>query len=225
MYGPEDLTTRSRIRDAALRQFAEHGFKGATVRGIAEDAGVSAGLVQHHFPSKAALQEACDDHVLAYLASLQQDLTRWTGAGAPAVIADAVDASSPIVRYLGMALLSGSDATSRWFEELVEVSQHALLSGELGRGVGPDEDVDAVAAVMTAMQLGIALLYPQLLRSLGDGRAPEAMVRIGRAKLFLAPDRLVRPEVIAGMREAFDEYDRASSSSPAPRRRRRPRGQ
>ncbi len=52
----EDLTARARIRDAALAQFAEYGFDRATVRGIAGAAGVSPGLVRHHFGSKNGLR-------------------------------------------------------------------------------------------------------------------------------------------------------------------------
>ncbi|MQA88118.1 MAG: TetR family transcriptional regulator [Streptosporangiales bacterium] len=48
---------RTRIRDAAPRQFAAHGFKGATGRCIAHETGVSPGLVQHHFPSRQALRD------------------------------------------------------------------------------------------------------------------------------------------------------------------------
>ena len=40
----EDLTARARIRDAALRLFAERGTDGATIRDIAKAAGVSGGL-------------------------------------------------------------------------------------------------------------------------------------------------------------------------------------
>lgn len=57
-------STFERIRDAATREFA-HGGEAASIRGIAEAAGVSPGLVQHHFPSKAYLREAIDEHVLA----------------------------------------------------------------------------------------------------------------------------------------------------------------
>src|SRR5882762_2638903 len=78
MYGPpdmrsapplrdrpaEDLTARARIRDVALRHFAERGVDGTTIRGIAADAGVSAGLVQHHFGSKEELRAACDAYVM-----------------------------------------------------------------------------------------------------------------------------------------------------------------
>jgi AcrR family transcriptional regulator len=60
---PEDLTARARIRDAALDQFAARGVKAATLKDIADAAGVSVGLVQHHFGSKDGLREACDKHV------------------------------------------------------------------------------------------------------------------------------------------------------------------
>ena len=49
-----DLTARARIRDAALRLFAERGVEGVTIREIAEAAGVSGGLVRHHFVMQAA---------------------------------------------------------------------------------------------------------------------------------------------------------------------------
>src|SRR5690606_20135242 len=44
--------TAARIRDAAIVEFAAHGFTKSTVRAIAESAGVSPGLVIHHFGSK-----------------------------------------------------------------------------------------------------------------------------------------------------------------------------
>src|SRR5690625_1266116 len=57
-----DLTARARIRDAAIECFGQQGF-GVSVRAIAEHAGVSAGLVIHHFGTKTRLREACDSHV------------------------------------------------------------------------------------------------------------------------------------------------------------------
>jgi TetR/AcrR family transcriptional regulator, regulator of cefoperazone and chloramphenicol sensitivity len=65
MTAADDLTARARIRDAALRQFAEQGFERSTIRGIAATAGVSPGLVRHHFGSKEALRDAVDEHVLS----------------------------------------------------------------------------------------------------------------------------------------------------------------
>jgi TetR/AcrR family fatty acid metabolism transcriptional regulator len=43
---------RKRILDAAIRVFAEHGYHGARVADIAEDAGVAHGLLYHYFASK-----------------------------------------------------------------------------------------------------------------------------------------------------------------------------
>lgn len=43
---------RTRILDAAIRVFAEHGYHGSRVGDIAEDAGVAHGLLYHYFASK-----------------------------------------------------------------------------------------------------------------------------------------------------------------------------
>lgn len=59
----EDRTGRARLRDAAIECFAAVGFD-ASVRTIAERAGVSAGLIRHHFGSKEALRAECDRAML-----------------------------------------------------------------------------------------------------------------------------------------------------------------
>jgi TetR/AcrR family transcriptional regulator, regulator of cefoperazone and chloramphenicol sensitivity len=63
----EDLTARARIREAALTHFASEGYERATIRGIAQTAGVSPGLLRHHYGSKEALREACDAYVFEIL--------------------------------------------------------------------------------------------------------------------------------------------------------------
>jgi AcrR family transcriptional regulator len=49
---------RADILAAALREFADHGFAGATTAGIARRAGVTQPLVHHHFGSKQGLWSA-----------------------------------------------------------------------------------------------------------------------------------------------------------------------
>ena len=49
---PADLLPRARIRLAALELFGAQGFDKTTIRQIATRAGVSPGLVIHHFGSK-----------------------------------------------------------------------------------------------------------------------------------------------------------------------------
>ncbi|UOR02146.1 TetR family transcriptional regulator [Leucobacter allii] len=53
--------SRSRILAAAVEAFGEAGYEGATIRGIAERAGVDPALVHHYFGAKADLfAEAAD---------------------------------------------------------------------------------------------------------------------------------------------------------------------
>jgi len=56
---------RARILDAALAEFATHGFRVASTNAIAGAAGVAKGLVFHHFRSKEDLFLAVFDAVLA----------------------------------------------------------------------------------------------------------------------------------------------------------------
>lgn len=49
------IGNRSVIDDAAVQLIAERGLEAATVRKVATRAGVSPGLVQHHYPTKQAL--------------------------------------------------------------------------------------------------------------------------------------------------------------------------
>ena len=50
--------TRQRILDAAGQRFADRGFAKTTVEEIAAEAGVSKGIVYHHFGGKEALLES-----------------------------------------------------------------------------------------------------------------------------------------------------------------------
>jgi TetR/AcrR family transcriptional regulator len=52
------LDTRERILAAALVEFAEHGFAGASTRAVAAAAGVQHPLVNYHFKSKQGLWQA-----------------------------------------------------------------------------------------------------------------------------------------------------------------------
>lgn len=57
------LDARDRLLEAALSGFAELGFHGATVRDIAQRAGVSQGLITHHFGDKERLWNLVGERV------------------------------------------------------------------------------------------------------------------------------------------------------------------
>lgn len=56
---PAGSDTRGDILTAARSSFAAHGYHGATIRGIASDAGVDPALIHHYFGTKEDLFGAC----------------------------------------------------------------------------------------------------------------------------------------------------------------------
>jgi AcrR family transcriptional regulator len=59
--------TRTALLDAALNEFAAHGFEGASTRAIAAAAGTHQPQINYHFESKEALWKAAVDHLFARL--------------------------------------------------------------------------------------------------------------------------------------------------------------
>jgi TetR/AcrR family transcriptional regulator len=53
--------TRRRVIDAAAKEFAQRGFDGTTLAGVARRARVSKQLIHHHFGSKEAVFQAVHD--------------------------------------------------------------------------------------------------------------------------------------------------------------------
>lgn len=66
---PNDLTSRARIRNAALHQFAVNGFAGTPLRAIASEAGVAIGLIGHYFGSKEGAREGVESWIVGLFAS------------------------------------------------------------------------------------------------------------------------------------------------------------
>ncbi|PCC20469.1 TetR family transcriptional regulator [Brevibacterium aurantiacum] len=70
---PDDLTSRARIRNAALHQFALNGFAGTPLRAIASEAGVAIGLIGHYFGSKEGAREGVESWIVGlFSASLDR---------------------------------------------------------------------------------------------------------------------------------------------------------
>lgn len=204
-----DTESRIRIRDAALRQFAALGFKGATIRGIAQRAGVSPGRVQHHFPSKQALRDECDAHVLSFLRASLREGAAGALVTETSFVADTHRAVALVVPYVAVSLIGDGPDAQRWFDELAELHGGFLTGGELGVTLPEGADVPAIVAVHTAMQLGLAILAGHVYRRLdADGSDAAATARIGRARLFLATRRLIGEELAADVRDGLDRYQR-----------------
>lgn len=200
-----DLTAEARIRDAALARFPLDGFEGTTVRAIAEDVGVSPALVVHHYGSKEGLRKACDAHVVERIRTVKGEAIESDSLADPGVMAGGFQIAEPLLRYLGWALATGSDAAASLFDELVDESVRlAELAEEHGAMVaGPD--VRTRSAVMLSMQMGSLVLQDHLRRYLDiDPMSAEGIMAISRASLEIFSGAMFAPGQAEAMREALD---------------------
>jgi len=206
----EDLTARARIRDAALRHFAARGIAGTTIRGIARDAGVSAGLVQHHFGSKEELRAACDAYVMNTIRHEASQALDDQRLDDPVFIADAYATATPIMRYLARALVDGSPAAAALFDEMVVLTEQYLVS--TGRFAPESADVRAQAAVFTAMKLGVTVFLDQLVRTLEiTDLTQDGYPRISRAVLAIVSPEFVSPDLADRARAGLDRYQQGQN--------------
>jgi AcrR family transcriptional regulator len=180
-----DLTARARIRDAAIRLFAEKGIGPATIRDIAQAASVSSGLLRHHFGSKEGLRDACDDFATERMATLRAQLLARGGFGDAAFVGSVHPESMLLQRYLVRSMMDGSPAAEVMFERMVE-------AGELWLADQPikSKDPRAYAAVLVAMKMGMFVLREQLSRVLDvdlDEPAHHARMLRASVEIFAQP--------------------------------------
>ena len=209
---PEDLTARARIRDAALRHFGEHGFERSTIRGIAETAGVSSGLVRHHFGSKQALREACDAHLSRAIRRLNDQVRADSTLSEVNYVAAARAATGPYQRYLARSLAEGSAATV--FDDMVRMTEEWLAEADKNRPDPPDVDRKARAAVITAMALAISVLHPHVSRGMGvDLFSPDGDQLLARTLVDIYSHPLLSPQDAALARPGLDRIQNVSTQA------------
>src|ERR1700684_4013651 len=61
------VETRAAILDAAIAEFAERGFEGASIRAIADRLGLQHPLITYHYRSKDILWRAAAEHAFAQI--------------------------------------------------------------------------------------------------------------------------------------------------------------
>lgn len=165
----EDLTTRARIRDAAIDLFGRDGFARATVRAVASLAGVSPGLVIHHFGSKENLRAACDQHVLAQTAS--QGLEKTRPGSTRQLIQDYLNHPEQYaqeIAYIRQSLSDESDAGDAFFDAVVRQTENIINAGIAAGTIRKFDDVRSTAVVIASNSLSILMLGRHLSRTLGE---------------------------------------------------------
>jgi AcrR family transcriptional regulator len=164
----EERSSIERIRSAALRSFATHGATATSLRTVAETAGVSVGLVQHHFGNKAGLIKAVDDHVLGVVIEI---IARPIQAPPADSIADMggrvtefIAQHPDVVDYLGRALIDGSQLGTTIFDTLAAFGTARWNQRKDNGEARPDIDVTWAALNSLVMALGTLILRGHLER-------------------------------------------------------------
>lgn len=206
----EDLTARARIRDAAMSQFAERGFKDATIKGIANAAGVSTGLVQHHFGTKERLRQACDE-AAAEVIRRQLDLVERVDSAVtnPDFGALLYETSPLLVRYLIRLLTEGSPVAASLFDQMATGTEKFLSDARPDLFPPDSQKTRDGATVMGVMHLGSAVLHEQISRRMGVSVLdPASGPRIGLVMLdvYVAMAEWVTSETGVRARAAVAEY-------------------
>lgn len=174
-----DLTGRARLRDAAIELFAERGFDKTSVKAIAEAAGVSPGLVIHHYGSKDELKRVCDEHVIAKLLD-----ERFASAETPspnlvqALLAEA-SSSGPMFNYLARLLIEPGKAGDELLARLVASTRQNLAEGRESGSIMPASDPEATAMLVTVFGVAQFLVRDRFAQVLGaDPFSAEGAARL-----------------------------------------------
>ncbi len=176
---PGDLTAQARLRQAAVAIIAESGTTALTARSVARRAGVSAGLVAHHFGSMEGLLEACDVQVSGELSRLKQAQMNPSAALNP--LAGLVDEQMYLMRYLVNRLTDDSPTVHKLVRTMIDDAevylQVAVEQGMVRQSSHPRRR----AAMLILRALGELLLHRLVKEELGvdlvlDGLADERAV-------------------------------------------------
>ncbi len=155
-----DLTTRARLRNSAIEEFALRGFD-ASVREIAAHAGVSAGLITHHFGSKQKLRQECDAEVLSQYGTLKSDGIAMSPTQTMAMMAE-LDDYAPMLVYILRSVREGGPAGVTFLENMIDEAVRFSEEGVSAGIVRPSRDPLARARYLVTSSLGGLLLQLSL---------------------------------------------------------------
>ncbi|WP_018178626.1 TetR/AcrR family transcriptional regulator [Jongsikchunia kroppenstedtii] len=161
-----DLTTKARIRNAALELFAAEGVSAVSMRAVAARAGVAVGLVQHHFKTKEGLRSAVEQYIVDRHAAA---IGSVPDAGNPAEVAADRDAAvrrmfdehPALVDYMRRSLLDPGD-DNHLLERLTELARAQVVERRSAGTASTTVPVPDQVVRMMVRQLGNLFLQPMI---------------------------------------------------------------
>lgn len=164
---PGDLTAKARIRNAALELYSDFGEDGVSMRAIAGAAGVTVGLVVHHFQTKDGLRDAVEQRIVELFADA---ISEVPACGSPRNVAGDRDAAvvrmlefnPAVVGYLRRAVLDITGHRGRILELLTELTAEQVASlRSVGLASTSPRDSSQVIGILVS-QLGALFLQPMV---------------------------------------------------------------
>lgn len=153
------------------------------MKSIAEGAGVSVGLVQHHFGTKDGLRAACDERVLD-LVRLKVSMVEDGSITDPRSLSALMAMAPQIQHYLSRALIEDSPAISEMLDEIMDLTERFLADFFPSRFSEGTARIRDAAAVMTAINTSTIVLQAHLARRMDVVPfSEEALTRIGLTTL------------------------------------------
>lgn len=187
---------RELIVRSALKIAAAQGVSRMTLRAVAAGAGVSLGLVQYYFSTKAALVAAVDEHVLRAVSEVLQSRTpgdRRGPAQLPNLFAQLLARDPDAMTYLARALGDGDPIGAVIFDRLLEVSaEHARSATDSATAQGPEQLWAAINPLV--LGLGAIMFRSHIERNLRQLLvAPAQLARWDGAAASLICEGYFRP--------------------------------
>ena len=153
-----DLTTAARIRNAAIARFARDGF-GVSLRAIAADAGVTAGLITHHFGSKDGLRRACDAEVLRLTEEVKRSSAYFGGPTDLMTQMSQVKEYIPATAYAMRSLMEGGELATTLMDLFVGDTVSYMSDAVKAGTVTPSHNEEARARYLLYAGFGALLLF------------------------------------------------------------------
>jgi AcrR family transcriptional regulator len=161
----DDLTAKARIRNAAMDLYAEFGEDRTSMRAIASAAGVTVGLLVHHFKTKDGIRDAVEQLAVDYFAqAIAQAPTEGTqkevAAARDAAVGQMLESHPTVVNYLRRALLDPAGPRGQLLKRLTELTRSELTKAR-DAGIAPAHQRDSTQIIgIMVRQLGHLFLQP-----------------------------------------------------------------
>jgi AcrR family transcriptional regulator len=209
---PTDLTGRARIRDSALVLFGERGVERTSLREIAAAAGVTAGLVRHHFGSKDGLRAVCDAYALERVMAVKEAGVAGGRLADAGFLSDVQPELMVLHRFLARSIVDGSPAAGALLDRMIVLSERWVTANL----AGTVSDHRAVAGVLAAAQIGMLMVREQLSRVLDlDPSSVAGQLRLSHALIDFYSTPLLSSALAREAHAALDQVQQSGQERPA----------